>query len=524
MKKYIILFFFIILSLSAFQSTNKIMDDTLDLYVHWGILRLIDTTGSNTDTMIINPLEIYASDTLDINASNTNIIGKMLAGSLGSPIDVTNARQYLVEMYAGGNNYDVTAGRFRGILQTSDAGTKTAMGILSQASNSDGIDAYVLNGGMCEAIGKGSSAADRIDYMRGLLINTEWSALDTVGELYVLHVRTHTRDASGDGCFDGNGYGILLENEAVGGNGQALTAGIKFKGTNLSGGNFAFTDGIDMSDATYDCAEIVLRETINGEKTIIVSGSATDDAGIVTDVGADANIADGSLYLSIVDGAGSTFQKVNDVWTALGGGGGSYDSIYVKYGDVHGSDGLLGDNDTLYIDTLWRSEARVDTFNATWTYYNDGYQNGMNAFKSWQMNNEFSYIMFSWNSAGDYGLFPIHLICDSAFIDSVAMVYGWVGTPPDADTFYFVFSDSTSWGNDYPVIYFTQIDTVGASEINKDTYGEKHMFTVNKGYTMGGLTRGMRSLYIGGEYEKETGGGELRFEGIIVYWTRFTRR
>ena len=41
---------------------------------------------------------------------------------------------------------------------------------------------------------------------------------------------------------------------------------------------------------------------------------AVDDAGIVAQVGADATIGDGSLYVSHVDGAGALFQKRNDVW------------------------------------------------------------------------------------------------------------------------------------------------------------------------------------------------------------------
>lgn len=43
-------------------------------------------------------------------------------------------------------------------------------------------------------------------------------------------------------------------------------------------------------------------------------GVATDDAGITAQVGADATVADGSLYISHVDNAGALFQKRNDVW------------------------------------------------------------------------------------------------------------------------------------------------------------------------------------------------------------------
>lgn len=46
-------------------------------------------------------------------------------------------------------------------------------------------------------------------------------------------------------------------------------------------------------------------------------GVATDDAGIVAQVGADNTIGDGSLYISHADNAGKLFQKQNDVWVDL---------------------------------------------------------------------------------------------------------------------------------------------------------------------------------------------------------------
>lgn len=50
---------------------------------------------------------------------------------------------------------------------------------------------------------------------------------------------------------------------------------------------------------------------------VIFSGPGTSDGTIVTDVGADTLWADGSLYISVVDGAGLLFQKQNDVWVNL---------------------------------------------------------------------------------------------------------------------------------------------------------------------------------------------------------------
>ncbi|KKN32990.1 hypothetical protein LCGC14_0808160 [marine sediment metagenome] len=187
----------------------------------------------------------------------TDIGFKHTAGSQASPIDVTNTRQHGFEIHYSGNNYNVTAIRARAQLVTTDT-SASAQGALLQAVNNDGINAGVLNGALIEAIGKSTTTAATITMMRGCLINTEWSAKDTVTDLRVLHVRTHTRDAATEGYVSGTGYGIYIENEAVGGNGQALDAGIYFKGTNLSAGNKAYTYGVDFSGATYGTADIKL--------------------------------------------------------------------------------------------------------------------------------------------------------------------------------------------------------------------------------------------------------------------------
>jgi hypothetical protein len=62
---------------------------------------------------------------------------------------------------------------------------------------------------------------------------------------------------------------------------------------------------------------LIIGEDANGLPAILTSGSATDDAGIVTDIGADTLWADGSLYVSVVDGAGKLFIKQNDTWVDL---------------------------------------------------------------------------------------------------------------------------------------------------------------------------------------------------------------
>lgn len=55
----------------------------------------------------------------------------------------------------------------------------------------------------------------------------------------------------------------------------------------------------------------------NGLPVGLFVGQATSDGTITTAVGADTLWADGSLYVSAVDGAGKLFQKQNDIWVDL---------------------------------------------------------------------------------------------------------------------------------------------------------------------------------------------------------------
>jgi hypothetical protein len=54
-----------------------------------------------------------------------------------------------------------------------------------------------------------------------------------------------------------------------------------------------------------------------GEPVVLFIGVAASNADIVTEVGADAKFADGSLYISAVDGAGTLWQKQNDAWIRI---------------------------------------------------------------------------------------------------------------------------------------------------------------------------------------------------------------
>ena len=225
-------------------SGNRIV--ATDVNTAFESIDLVDWIAGTANQIVVTD-DTDGTVTLSIDDPLT-VPGKVTAGSFGSPTDVTATRKYGFELHYSGNNYDVTALRSRAQLVTTNT-TASAIGAEIQAANNAGINAGVLTGLLAEAIGKGSST---IGTMRGALIGAEWGVSDVITDLRALHVRVHTRDA-GDVTA---GYGIYLENEAVGGNGETLDAGIYFKDTNISGGNYAFTYGIDFTGGTYATADI----------------------------------------------------------------------------------------------------------------------------------------------------------------------------------------------------------------------------------------------------------------------------
>lgn len=115
-------------------------------------------------------------------------------------------------------------------------------------------------------------------------------------------------------------YGVVVDNRTDG-NYTEPTAAFKAINRGTSGCQ-GFDYGVDLMSAagvdTVRLGEIRLSaQDANDLPCVIFAGQATDDAGIVSQVGADTLWADGSLYISAVNGAGAIFQKVADTWTAL---------------------------------------------------------------------------------------------------------------------------------------------------------------------------------------------------------------
>ena len=115
-------------------------------------------------------------------------------------------------------------------------------------------------------------------------------------------------------------YGVVVRN-LTDGNYTEPTAAFKAinDGTSACEG---FDYGLDLMSAagvsTVRLGEIRLSaQDANNLPCVIFAGAGTDDATIVTDIGADTLWADGSIYISVVDGAGTLWQKRNNTWTSI---------------------------------------------------------------------------------------------------------------------------------------------------------------------------------------------------------------
>jgi len=62
---------------------------------------------------------------------------------------------------------------------------------------------------------------------------------------------------------------------------------------------------------------MVIGTDADGLEAVLTSGAATNDGEIAAEIGADSLYADGSLYIAVVAGAGTIWQKRNGTWTEL---------------------------------------------------------------------------------------------------------------------------------------------------------------------------------------------------------------
>ncbi len=173
----------------------------------------------------------------------------------------------------------------------------------------------------------------------------------------------------------------------------------------------------------------------------------------------------------------------------------------------------------------YRSEARVDTFSSAYLSNNSNVTSGVSVVVSngFMANRRIrSYINF--NNGGDAGIFPLVLLADSGYIDSIQIVFCWNGTPPDTDIFLVFIADSIGGDNTYTYMRTNApIDTIIAADINKDNCGEIWTFDIGIGYKLGCID-GFIYPYLGGYYQNDDGGGQFIFCQLIVFWEAFYKR
>jgi hypothetical protein len=197
---------------------------------------------------------------------------------------------------------DINAGFWNCVRGYIEADGPTAMNIANATTHLIGVEGYIGLGMQC-TIG----AAGRLACLKAMIANEGSASFAGAGIACGLLIGT-----------SGVTMPVGIYFDSIG----AYATGIKMAGTVATGVDFSgtfTTAAISLDNATLGAGvhDIELRNTVTGDKTVICAGPAASDGDIVTAVGADADIADGSLYLSCVDGAGTLYIKKNDVWTAF---------------------------------------------------------------------------------------------------------------------------------------------------------------------------------------------------------------
>jgi len=301
----------------------------------WDVEKATITLTGVTKVNLDGPVDLTGKLTLDSTTAGNNIAIAVKGDATGLEIDDDNL--FGIELYpelpAAGDA--LTAGKVakgvwtRFLVNKAQTNMVTIVGheaqIRVKANLGDGVHAglwaYFEQSGTVTLASPGVNCAINAAveggatltvasgaFLSGICIDSSVHDSATVtGNFDAIDIKT----SSGKEKWK-KGISIRADAAVIGMDIGACTTGINFSGacTNAA---------ISMDSATFAELdhEIQMRNTVTGDKTIIASGSAAADADIATAVGANADIADGSLYLSIVDGAGKLFCKQNDTWTDI---------------------------------------------------------------------------------------------------------------------------------------------------------------------------------------------------------------
>lgn len=215
-------------------------------------------------------------------------------------------------------------------------GPQSAVIVSRDASYSDENSRQAVEADLEVAAGAGTSDEADSSYLGGVMGNILGAALTkthniiggVIGKLSVSGARATTYPLAaviGEIGEDSEhaDAGVVA---VIGGDGAAVNAnaafGIDHLNSNSGAGFDWIVDGHKEAHDGFNAGTPLkgfARITVNagGLPVGLCFGVATDDAAIVAQVGADNTIADGSLYISLLDNAGKLFQKQNDVWVDL---------------------------------------------------------------------------------------------------------------------------------------------------------------------------------------------------------------
>ena len=281
----------------------------------------IDNTGKTTIALgtFGSPLAVQNSD-WDTEDGAYTITKAMVSGCLNEDLNNSQCVRQLWSRFkitatqTAGSGKDYYGGEMQVRPHTGSAAIELAggtyAGVLNYWENSDAAHALTVSGG----------------YHYGSINMVELCSAGVIsgGTFAAANMTNHVdTDVASATLFDGIlinkvagaqdwKIGVDVNNSVIGVDIGACTTGINFSGacTNAA---------ISMNDATFANLdhEIQMRNSVAGDKTIIASGLAASDADIRTAVGADADIADGSLYLSIAATGGKLFCKQSGTWTDI---------------------------------------------------------------------------------------------------------------------------------------------------------------------------------------------------------------
>lgn len=278
-------------------------DDTDDLgsaAKQWKDL-YIDGTA-NIDSLI--------ADTADINGGTINDITRL---TIISTSETTAANAAWIDFRSTVTSGDLTGIRSRVYSNAASAGPNVRGGYLEAKMGAASKFAAMLEGALLHADYSAGSATISGD-VRGFTAHISQGAGLNAANLFGGLINIQTR---GDETITTDDIGLMIRNEAVGGSGRTMDAGLKITDLNMGGGTNGFTYGIDLNGVGITTADI----RFSGGQVIASSATALTIPAFTLSgkLTAGASEIEGSNF----DINGGTINGITDLAVADGGTGAS---------------------------------------------------------------------------------------------------------------------------------------------------------------------------------------------------------